>query len=122
MNSKKIFIEEIEKILNENNIKLSEESTRYFTALKMSSDSTNKVKFTENGKKILIYMQENEETYNNIFSAKGIGEGLMISSRGASGALRKLVTDGYVEKIGESPVCYSLTSKGKETKIKDSED
>ena len=35
-----------------------------------------------------------------------------ITSRTASGAMRKLVTDGYVEKMGENPVVYSLTDKG----------
>ena len=28
--------------------------------------------------------------------------------------MRKLVTDGFVEKMGESPVLYSITEKGKE--------
>jgi Mn-dependent DtxR family transcriptional regulator len=34
-----------------------------------------------------------------------------------SGAMRKLVTDGYVEKVGESPVIYMLTEKGKNITI-----
>ena len=57
-------------------------------------------------------MQENKETYNNLFKAKEVGEGMNITSRTASGAMRKLVTDGYVEKMGENPVVYSLTDKG----------
>ena len=73
-----------------------------------ASDDVNKPKFTENGILVLSYMQENKENYNNLFKAKDIGEGLGISSRTVSGAMRKLVTDGYVEKIGESPVVYSL--------------
>lgn len=32
-------------------------------------------------------------------------------------ALRKLVTDGYAEKMGTSPVCYSLTQQGIEENI-----
>ena len=36
-----------------------------------------------------------------------------ISSRGASGTMRKLVNDGFCEKIGQDPVIYSLTEKGK---------
>ena len=68
----------------------------------------------ENGKLVLKYMQDNKENYNNLFKAKEIGEGLGISSRTASGAMRKLVTDGYIEKIGESPVVYSLTESGTE--------
>ena len=49
--------------------------------------------------------------------AKDIGEGLFISSRAVSGAIRKLVTDGYVEKIGQEPVVYALTEKGKTVEI-----
>ncbi len=45
--------------------------------------------------------------------AKDIAEGLMMSSRRVSGSIRKLVTDGYVEKIGQDPVIYALTEKGK---------
>ena len=57
-------------------------------------------------------MQENKDTYNNIFKAKEIGEGMGITSRTAGGAMRKLVTDGYLEKMGENPVSYSLTDLG----------
>ena len=35
-----------------------------------------------------------------------------MTSRTASGAMRKLVTDGYLEKVGENPVVYSITEKG----------
>jgi DNA-binding PadR family transcriptional regulator len=36
-----------------------------------------------------------------------------MSSRTISGAMRKLVNDGFVEKIGKDPVIYTLTEKGK---------
>lgn len=68
---------------------------------------------TESGAKILQYMVENEDKYNNIFKAKDIGEGLFMSSRSVSGSMRKLVTDGYCIKAGNDPVCYSLTEQGK---------
>jgi predicted transcriptional regulator len=57
-------------------------------------------------------MQQNKELRNNVFNAKDVGEGLGVTSRTASGAMRKLVTDGYVEKIGTNPVIYSLTTSG----------
>jgi DNA-binding MarR family transcriptional regulator len=116
MKEKELFIEEINNILSTNGITLSEGANRYFQALSTTADTV-KPKFTKNGALVLKFMQENYETYNNIFSAKSIGEGMGISSRGASGALRKLVTDGYVNKIGETPVCYSLTDKGKAEQI-----
>lgn len=83
----------------------------YFEALKGSADKE-KPAFTENGKLILSYIQQNKDTFNNLFKAKDIADGIGITSRTVSGAMRKLVTDGYVEKLGESPVTYSLTDKG----------
>ena len=45
--------------------------------------------------------------------ARDIAEGLFISSRAVSGAMRKLVSDGFVEKVGQDPTIYSLTNNGK---------
>lgn len=114
MTGKEKFIAMVEGMLNATDInKLDQDAIKYFEAFKNVKETV-KPQFTENGKKILAYMQDNKEQYNNIFKAKEIGEGLFISSRGASGALRKLVTDNYVEKIGENPTVYSLTQKGVE--------
>jgi predicted transcriptional regulator len=52
-----------------------------------------------------------------MLKARDIGEGLCVSSRNISGALRKLVTDGFCEKMGQNPVVYTLTEKGKNFKI-----
>lgn len=90
----------------------SKEAIEYFNILK-STEGEEKQKFTENGKLVLTYIQQNYETNNNMFKAKDIGEGLNITSRTASGAMRKLVTDGYLEKIASNPVIYSLTDLGK---------
>ena len=67
---------------------------------------------TENGKKLLSWMQENVDTMTNLFTSKEIAEGLFTSGRSVAGSMRKLVTDGYVEKVGKDPVQYSLTEKG----------
>ena len=72
---------------------------------------------TDNGKQILKYMQEHTDV--PMFKAREIADGLFISSRGVSGSLRKLVTDGFAEKMGENPVIYSLTEKGKNFIIED---
>lgn len=69
---------------------------------------------TDNGKLILQYMQ-NDDT-KPLLKAKDIAEGLGISARTVSGAMRKLVTDNYVEKISTDPIIYSLTEKGKSYK------
>lgn len=83
----------------------------YWNALQMAEDKE-KVKFTENGKLVLLYMQENRNLFNNLFKAKEVGEGMSLSSRTVSGAMRKLVNDGFVEKMSETPVVYSLTELG----------
>lgn len=66
--------------------------------------------FTESGLAILEYLQSCDATS---WKAKDIADGMVISSRKISGAIRKLVTDGFVDKYGKNPVIYSLTEKGK---------
>ena len=117
MTKKEKFIEEISKMLEDSPEKyLSSDALDFWNALQVIEDNS-KSKFTENGKLVLKYMQEHKEDYNNLFKAKNIGEGLGISSRTASGAMRKLVTDGFVEKVGVDPVVYSITQRGIETNI-----
>jgi DNA-binding MarR family transcriptional regulator len=121
MSKKEKFINEI-KVLIEQALScqempfegLSSDALDFWNGLQVSGDN-GKPKFTENGKLVLAYMRENKDQYNNLFKAKELGEGLSISSRTASGAMRKLVTDGYAEKIGESPVVYALTELGVNT-------
>lgn len=73
---------------------------------------------TDNGKMILKYMQISS---SNMMKAKDIAEGLFVSSRQIAGAMRKLVSDEYVTKIGENPIVYMLTNKGKEFIIEENE-
>ena len=73
--------------------------------------------FTENGKKIIVWMREHPEM--PMVKAREVAEGLVISSRAVSGAFRKLVSDGFVEKVGQDPVIYVLTDKGKNFEIVD---
>ena len=68
---------------------------------------------TENGKKLLSWMQENVDTMTNLFTSKEAAEALFTSGRSIAGSMRKLVNDGYVEKTGKDPVQYSLTEVGK---------
>lgn len=82
----------------------------YIKALE-GAEEINKPDLTENGKAILKFLQENDNKLS--WKAREIAEGLFISSRGVSGSMRKLVTDGFVEKIGQNPATYTLTEKGK---------
>jgi len=72
---------------------------------------TDKPELTENGMLVLKYLQEHQDT--RCWKAKDLAEQMGISSRGASGTMRKLVNDGFCEKLGQDPVIYALTEKGK---------
>jgi DNA-binding MarR family transcriptional regulator len=77
----------------------------------LKGDKSEKPALTENGKTVLKYLREHLDT--KMWKAKDLAEQMGISSRGASGTLRKLVNDGFCEKLGQDPVIYSLTEKGK---------
>lgn len=121
MSKKESFITEVFALTQDSpETYFSPDALDFWNGLQMSEDKTKKT-FTENGKKVLAYMQANKDSYNNLFKAKDVGEGMGSTSRTVSGALRKLTTDGYVEKVGENPVIYSLTALGVETKLEDEE-
>lgn len=108
MSKKSEFIKYVEsKITNWEDA--SDDVLLYWEAFRDNKSNEDKPMFTDNGKLILQYMQEKMSSGK----AKDIGEGLFISSRSVSGAIRKLVTDGFVEKIGQDPTIYALTEKGK---------
>lgn len=92
---------------------MTENVVAYLNILREVKDE--KPELTENGKLVLKYMQENQDV--RCWKAKDLAERMGISSRGASGTLRKLVNDGFCEKLGQDPVIYSLTEKGKTFEI-----
>lgn len=119
MTKKEAFIKIVEELFdNPLVIQDFEESEDYkkalefFEELKSSKSAGPKPEITENGAKILKYMQENYQKYNNVFKSKEIGEGLFISSRSVSGSMKKLITEGFVNKIGSDPVAYEISQKG----------
>lgn len=120
MTKKEAFIKMVESLIDPldiNELKEDDETKmaiEFFQELKENKASTPKPEITENGAKILAYMQKNYQKYNNVFKAKEIGEGLFVSSRSVSGSMKKLITEGFVEKIGSDPVAYSITDKGKD--------
>ena len=121
MTKKEAFINDITKLLEDSPEKyLSPDALDYWNGLNASGRG-GKDAFTPNGKMILRYMQETKEQYSNLFKAKDIGEGLSISSRTASGGMRKLVADGFVEKVGENPTIYAITYKGLTTNLSEEE-
>jgi DNA-binding MarR family transcriptional regulator len=124
MNKKELFVMMIEAFLEKGTVEgtLStsqlDEAIAYFNAFKSTQDKkADKPQFTDNGKLILKAMIENNEERANMFSAKQIAEYAFITSRQVSGAIRKLVTDGYCEKVGQDPIIYSLTDLGKQIDV-----
>lgn len=118
MSKKSKFIEFVQTLINECNIDdlglIDPEAREYWEAFS-NEPEVEKPPLTENGKLILKYLQDNPDT--KTWKAKDIGEGLLVSSRTTSGALRKLVTDNFVEKLGANPTIYTLTEKGKNFEI-----
>ena len=90
--------------------KMTDNVKKYIESFTNDSSIKEKPEITDNGKIILKFFQSHPVAP---FKAKEIAEELFISSRTISGAMRKLVTDGFVEKVGEQPALYTLTEKGK---------
>ena len=86
-----------------------EDIVSYWNEFNKTDKSKNTGEITELGQKILQFMQ----TCENAMTAKEIGEGLFMSSRSVSGAMRKLITCGYVVRQNVNPVMYALTDSGK---------
>jgi predicted transcriptional regulator len=88
---------------------------RYLNILK-ESNGAEAVEITDKGKNILKYMQDNKDAFE-YFKAKDIADGLGVSGRVISGSMRKLVSNNFVEKMGENPIVYIITEKGLNYKI-----
>lgn len=124
MTKKEKFIEVVENMFSDTDLvnycngdaEFANDVITYFEALKGGSDKE-KPAFTETGKEILAFMQTNKDLYNNLFTAKSVAEGMNKASRSISGSMKKLITDGYVEKLGENPCSYSLTDKGRDVDL-----
>ena len=107
--SKKVFLNEIQELIDNKDLQLSEEAMKGFDELVNAKAFTPK-EITDKGKVILKDMQENMG--ENKFKSKDIGERLGISGRSVSGSIRSLIALGYVEKVSNEPVVYALTDAG----------
>ena len=117
MTDREFFIKEVDTLLDAVPDAFCEEAKRFYESWKNEVPASNAKPITENGIKILGFMQENYPQYNNVFKAKEIGEGLFMSGRSVSGSMKKLVADGFVEKLGKDPVTYAITDLGKSWSI-----
>lgn len=86
----------------------------YFEAFKTKTEKETNSEITKAGAPILKYLQEvYKEVGKKGYKASEIAEGMGTSPKGVSGSIRKLVTDGYVEKVEDTkPAIYLLTDKG----------
>lgn len=115
MSKKSEFINYVKDLINVT--EMNDEALAFWTALQGSEDSE-KPLFTDNGKLIMKYLQTLPDNAP-MMRAKEIAENMFVSSRAVSGAMRKLVSDGFVEKIGKDPVHYLITDAGRKIKIED---
>ena len=109
MSKKEQFIEFFNEVTKD--VTIPTDVYEYFLALTQEEE---KPMFTDNGKIILAYMQT---VPGESLKAKDIAENLGVAARTVSGAMRKLVSDGFVEKMGKDPIIYTITNKGKEITI-----
>ena len=112
MSKKEEFINFVKEVMDHANVDatfMSENARFYWEALQ-ESEEIEKPKFTDNGKIILKFLKDHSDI--KMWKSKDIAEELFIGSKTVSGAMRKLVTDGYVEKTGKDPIIYSITENG----------
>lgn len=107
------FRKRLLNVFSEEEMDIAEKYWQFFI-----KDEETSVKITESGKKILLFMQENEETMNNVFTSKEIAEAFFTSGRSIAGSMRKLVSDKFVSKEGKDPIRYSLTEAGRSLSLK----
>ena len=60
---------------------------------------------------------QNTFTEYKVFNSKQLGELLFMPPRSVSGAMKKLLNEGYCRKQASNPVTYELTILGKETQF-----
>ena len=110
MSKKQVFIDYVSKLFGEDHEDIPDEAWDYWKAL-TAEKSTEKPPFTENGKIILKFFKDHQDI--ELWKSRDVAEGIGLSSRSVSGSIRKLTNDGYIEKVGQDPVFYTLTEKGK---------
>lgn len=116
MTKREVFIDFIDKLMQNYEGDVPADVTSYLDAIRGSKDQAEKPKFTDNGKAILQYLQS---VPVQMMKARDIAEGMFVTSKTVSGAMRKLVDEGYIEKVGKDPVVYVITEKGKSVEFEE---
>ena len=118
MNNKQIFIKVVDSFFKLNEETCDQDEIRqaleyYNTVFKAKGSKL----ITELGKRIIVCMRNDETHFDNVFGVNEIAENLEMTQKSINGALRKLVNDGFVEKINTTPKKYKLTDKGLNEKL-----
>lgn len=115
MTKKEKFIEFIEQNIDMNEIE-DDDVALYWDALKNGrSSKEDKSTFTSNGKLVMKFLQE--ENSDVPMKSKDIAEQIGVSSRTVAGTMKKLVSENWVEAVGDSPKMYLITELGKNINI-----
>ena len=96
---------------------IPDEAIDFFNDYKKGRSSERK-EITEKGIAIVLGMRAMGEDWA---TAAAIGEQIDMSGKSVSGALKKLITDGYAEKVEGKPAMYRLTEKGMNCELPASE-
>ena len=112
MSKKQEFIEYVKERVDWTD---ASENVKIYWEAFISKEEKEKPMFTDNGKLILQFLRDNPDT--TTWKARDIAEGLFITSRTVSGAIRKLCTDGFVEKVSQDPVIYTIKKIKKTVEI-----
>lgn len=107
-------LKEFLESLQEYSKNFNEDQMRFYSTALMVAEQR---KLTDKGILILRFMQGNMENYSNLFKAQDIGCFINLAPRSVSGAMKKLITDGYISKQGQNPIYYQLTDLGKTVKL-----
>lgn len=110
---KKVFIQTVDALFKAYPMNVPTDAVDFFEDYQKSSSGPKEM--TEKGYTILLQMKD----VNDWITAKSLGEIMDISGKSVSGTMRKLVTDGFVEKRAGNPTCYKITEKGLKYEIKE---
>ena len=106
MTAKEKFVQFVDLAM-EDMSNVDEEVQKFWTDYKNSMKAPQDM--TEKGAVVLKWMQLDP---SRVVSAKVVADAIETSSRSVSGTFRKLVKDGYIEKLDGNPSSYKITNKG----------
>ena len=91
-----------------------DEAWGYFEQIESGGDASPTASLTTNGRKILDALKKMPSNNVNMWTAKEIADTYDATSASVSGGMRKLISDGYVEKgnPGAKTIFYKLTAEG----------